>query len=464
MTIDSISHVENKSSSKRRHIPDEKAPLLPTKREEEEEAGFSEFNGASFAGAVFNLSTTIVGAGIMSLPATMKLLGLVPGIVMIIFVAFLTEASIEMLIRYSRAGKTSSYAGVMGDSFGRIGRMLLQICVVVNNIGVMIVYMIIIGDVLSGTSASSVHHFGVLEGWFGVHWWNGRAVVLLFTTLCVFAPLTCFKRVDSLKYTSALSVGLAVVFVIITAGIAIVKLLSGSIPMPKLFPTLTDLASVSSLFTVVPVMVTSYICHYNVHTIENELEDPTQIQPIVRTSLALCSTIYVATSLFGYLLFGDSTLDDVLANFDSDLGIPYSGFLNDTVRVSYALHIMLVFPIIFFALRLNLDGLLFPSSRPLSSDNCRFGSITAILLSLIFLAANFIPSIWDAFQFTGATATVFIGFIFPAALALRDPHGVATRRDKILSVFMITLAVLSNSIAISSDIFALVQKIKPSPS
>lgn len=147
MTIDSISHVENKSSSKRRHIPDEKAPLLPTKREEEDGA-FSEFNGASFAGAVFNLSTTIVGAGIMSLPATMKLLGLVPGIVMIIFVAFLTEASIEMLIRYSRAGKTSSYAGVMGDSFGRIGRMLLQICVVVNNIGVMIVYMIIIGMIL----------------------------------------------------------------------------------------------------------------------------------------------------------------------------------------------------------------------------------------------------------------------------------------------------------------------------
>lgn len=56
------------------------------------------------------------------------------------------------------------------------------------------------GDVLSGTSASSVHHFGVLEGWFGVHWWNGRAVVLLFTTLCVFAPLTCFKRVGKKNY------------------------------------------------------------------------------------------------------------------------------------------------------------------------------------------------------------------------------------------------------------------------
>ncbi|KAJ0989670.1 hypothetical protein J5N97_008026 [Dioscorea zingiberensis] len=463
MTIRNISPVENKSSrkSRRLHHEDEKAPLLPTKREED--GGFSEFNGASFAGAVFNLSTTIVGAGIMSLPATMKLLGLVPGILMIIFVAFLTEASIEMLIRYSRAGKTNSYAAVMGDTFGKIGRMLLQICVVVNNLGVMIVYMIIIGDVLSGTSASGVHHSGVLEGWFGEQWWNGRAVVLLVTTLCIFAPLTCFKRVDSLKYTSALSVGLAVVFVVITAGIAIVKLLNGSIPMPKLFPSLTDLASISNIFTVVPVLVTSYICHYNVHTIENELEDASQIQPIVQTSLALCSTIYVTTSLFGFLLFGDSTLDDVLANFDSNLGIPYSGLLNDVVRVSYALHIMLVFPIIFFALRLNLDGLLFPSSRPLSSDNRRFGTMTIILLSVIFLAANFIPSIWDAFQFTGATATVFIGFIFPAAIALRDPHSIATKWDKIISVFMIALAVLSNSIAICSDIFALFQKSKPSP-
>lgn len=33
----------------------------------------------------------------------------------------------------------------MGDAFGKYGRILLQICVLVNNIGVLIVYMIIIG-------------------------------------------------------------------------------------------------------------------------------------------------------------------------------------------------------------------------------------------------------------------------------------------------------------------------------
>ncbi|ONK68242.1 uncharacterized protein A4U43_C05F9170 [Asparagus officinalis] len=462
MTTGSLQPVRNKNRARRdKQIANETTPLLPSKHEGSSE--FHEFNGASFSGAVFNLSTTIIGAGIMALPATMKVLGLVPGIVMIIFIAFLTEASVEMLIRFSRVEKMTSYGGVMGDAFGRIGRMLLQICVVINNVGIMVVYMIIIGDVLSGTSSTSIPHSGLLEEWFGRHLWNGRFLVLTITTLLVFVPLASFKRIDSLRYTSALSVALAAVFVVVTAAIAIVKLVSGSVQMPRLFPEITDLSSVWNLFTAVPVLVTAFICHYNVHSVDNELDDSSLIQPIVRTSLALCSTVYIATSFFSYLLFGDSTLDDVLTNFDSDLGIPYSSLLNDIVRVSYVLHLMLVFPIIFFALRLNFDGLLFPSARPISSDNRRFAFVTLLLLSFVFLAANFIPSIWDAFQFTGSTATVCIGFIFPAAITLRDAHAIASNRDKILSSFMIVLAVVSSGVAIYSDVFAIFQRSKPAP-
>jgi len=158
---------------------------------------------------------------------------------------------------------------------------------------------------------------------------------------------------------------------------------------------------------------------FPVHSIDNELEDSAQIKPVVRTALALCSTVYIMTSIFGFLLFGDATLDDVLANFDMDLGIPYSSLLNDAVRVSYAAHLMLVFPIVFFPLRLNLDGLLFPSARPFHQANMRFALLTIGLITTIFSGANFIPSIWDAFQFTGATAAVCLGFIFPASITLR---------------------------------------------
>ncbi|KAH7532812.1 hypothetical protein FEM48_Zijuj04G0062000 [Ziziphus jujuba var. spinosa] len=456
MTIGNLAPKKERKSRRNKAVVDENAPLLP--KRQDEDAGFDEFNGASFTGAVFNLSTTIVGAGIMALPATMKVLGLVLGVIMIIFMAFLTEASIELLLRFSRAGKTLSYGSLMGDAFGKYGKMLLQVCVLVNNLGVLVVYMIIIGDVLSGTSSSGIHHSGVLEGWFGEHWWNGRFFVLVVTTLGIFAPLAAFKRIDSLSYTSALSVALAVVFLVITIGISIIKLISGGVAMPRLLPNVTSLSSFFSLFTVVPVLVTAYICHYNVHSIDNELEDSAQIKPVVQTSLALCSSVYIMTSIFGFLLFGDGTLDDVLANFDTNLGIPYSNILNDAVRVSYAAHLMLVFPVVFFPLRLNLDGLLFPSSRALVLDNKRFALITIGLISIIFLGANFIPSIWDAFQFTGATAAVCLGFIFPAAITLRDRHNIATTKDRILCIFMIVLAVFSNAVAIYSDAYALFKK------
>jgi len=68
---------------------------------------------------------------------------------------------------------------------------------------------------------------------------------------------------DSLRFTSALSIGLAVVFLIIAVGISIIKIISGGIGMPRLFPIITDLASVFDLFTVVPVLMTAYVCHYN---------------------------------------------------------------------------------------------------------------------------------------------------------------------------------------------------------
>ena len=147
MTTGSLApKTEKKRSKKSKSIVDENAPLLP--KSQEQDVGFDDFNGASFSGAVFNLSTTIIGAGIMALPATLRELGMVPGIAVIILMAFLTEKSIDFLMRFTRAGKFTSYGSLMGDSFGKYGKALVQICVIVNNLGVLIVYMIIIGKII----------------------------------------------------------------------------------------------------------------------------------------------------------------------------------------------------------------------------------------------------------------------------------------------------------------------------
>lgn len=413
------------------------------------------FKGASFAGSVFNLSCSIVGAGIMSLPSTIKLLGIVPGTLLVIVAAFLTEASVEMLLRFSKPGSAFSYGDVMGDAFGTSGRVLLQICIVINNIGAVIIYLIITEDVISGSTSSGIHHAGILEGWFGELWWTGRAFVLLVLTTFIFIPLICFKRIDSLRFTSAISFVLAIVFIVVLIGVTIYKLIDGSIKTPTWFPNVDSTTSFFNLFTAVPVLVCAYLCHFNVHTIENELGDSPRMQGVVRTSLALCAIVYVMTGLFGFLLFGDSTLSDVLSNFDTNLAVPYSSVINSIVHISYALHIILIFPIIFHPLRLNLDGLLFPTESPFVSHNIRFAFLSMGLLALCLCGAIYIPSIWIAFEFTGATVGVMLLFIFPAAITLRDCHSIATRKDKLLSIVMIIVAVFSNVVAMYSNAHSL---------
>jgi sodium-coupled neutral amino acid transporter 2 len=58
-------------------------------------------------------------------------------------------------------------------------------------------------------------------------------------------------------------VALAIVFLVITAGITFVKLFNGSIESPRLLPNITDITSIWNLFTAVPVLVTAFVCHYN---------------------------------------------------------------------------------------------------------------------------------------------------------------------------------------------------------
>nr|AAM15348.1 unknown protein [Arabidopsis thaliana] len=402
-----------------------KAPLLPN----QEPSSSSSENHGSFAGAVFNISTSIVGAGIMAIPAAFKVLA-------------------GFLMKSSLAGESTTYAGVMKESFGKSGAVAVTVVTMVVTFGSMIIFSIIIGDVISGNEKDGIIHLGLLQEWFGSHWWNTRF----------------FER---LAFSSAISFLLALLFVVISSVLAIIALVQGKTKPPRLFPELNDGGlSFFSLFTASPVIVTAFTFHFNgkkprtknfmviaVHPVAFELKDPLNVLSATRISVILCATIYSATGLFCYLLFGDSTMTDVLMNFDQSTSSSVGSLLNDIVRLSYAIHLMLVFPLLNFSLRANLDELLFPMKLSLVEDNKRFFALTFPLLISCFLGAIAIPDIWYFFQFLGSTSTVSIAFIFPAAIVLRNVNGFSTLREKIVASVMLVLAVATSIIAISTNIY-----------
>lgn len=156
------------------------------------------------------------------------------------------------------------------------------------------------------------------------------------------------------------------------------------------------------------------------HPIGFELGKPSDMAIAVRIALLLCGVIYFAIGLFGYLLFGDSTQSDILINFDQNTsGSSTASLLNTLVRLSYAFHIVLVFPLLNFSLRANVDELLFTKKPLLSTDNKRFVMLTLVLIFFSYLFAIALPDIWYFFQFVGSTSAVCLAFIFPGSLALR---------------------------------------------
>ncbi|KAI9110715.1 hypothetical protein K1719_018153 [Acacia pycnantha] len=287
-------------------------PLLPKSK--------ASVKPASVSGAVFNVATSIIGAGIMSIPATLKVLGVIPTFLMILVIGLLAEVSVDFLMRF--------------------------------------------------------------------------------------------------------------------------------------LPELNRHTSFFDLFTAVPVIVTAFTFHFNVHPIGFELAKPSDMVVAVRVALVLCGAIYFSIGLFGYLLFGDSTQSDILINFDQNTsGSSTGSLLNTLVRLSYAFHIILVFPLLNFSLRANVDELLFPEKPALATDNKRFVILTLVLIFFSYLMAIALPDIWYFFQFMGSTSAVCLAFIFPGSLALRDAHGISTRRDKITALIMIILAVVTSAVAISTNIY-----------
>ncbi|KAL9843667.1 Amino acid transporter AVT6D [Arabidopsis thaliana] len=403
-----------------------KAPLLPN----QEPSSSSSENHGSFAGAVFNISTCIVGAGIMAIPAAFKVLGVIPSLSIIVIIAWLSNVSAGFLMKSSLAGESTTYAGVMKESFGKSGAVAVTVVTMVVTFGSMIIFSIIIGDVISGNEKDGIIHLGLLQEWFGSHWWNTRFFGLLFIFVFLFLPLVLCRRVERLAFSSAISFLLALLFVVISSVLAIIALVQGKTKPPRLFPELND-----------------------VHPVAFELKDPLNVLSATRISVILCATIYSATGLFCYLLFGDSTMTDVLMNFDQSTSSSVGSLLNDIVRLSYAIHLMLVFPLLNFSLRANLDELLFPMKLSLVEDNKRFFALTFPLLISCFLGAIAIPDIWYFFQFLGSTSTVSIAFIFPAAIVLRNVNGFSTLREKIVASVMLVLAVATSIIAISTNIY-----------
>jgi amino acid permease len=153
---------------------------------------------ASSLSCYTNLTNTIIGAGVLSLPYAVAYSGSVLGIVLVIISGIAQIFSLHVLsICAAKVPAPSSFYSVTQASVPSL-TFLIDLAVAIQSFGVCSSYLIVMGDLMPDV----MEDFGIGGVWQRRHIWT-------FIGFCIVAPLSTLKKLDALKYTS----GLCVLFV-----------------------------------------------------------------------------------------------------------------------------------------------------------------------------------------------------------------------------------------------------------
>ena len=146
-------------------------------------------------GSISNLCSATLGAGALSLPFAIKLTGILPGVLLLIFSAYLTIISIDVIIEACARTHLFKYEDVSVRLVGPRAGRVLEASLLIFCFGTAVAYIVAIGDILDqGIRAA---------GWGLSSLYSRERVMIIFWTLVMF-PLSLQRHVVALERFSSL--------------------------------------------------------------------------------------------------------------------------------------------------------------------------------------------------------------------------------------------------------------------
>ena len=155
------------------------------------------------AGAVANLCSATLGAGILALPHAMARAGIIPGIGLLAVAGVATTASIRLLVQAVAVYRQPSYEQLTMILFGPKAAALVKAGIVLFCQGCAVAYLIAIADILQGANLLMFH--------------DSRALTMCVVWLVVCLPLSLLRRMQTLQAASA--VGMAAIGTLLFAAL-----------------------------------------------------------------------------------------------------------------------------------------------------------------------------------------------------------------------------------------------------
>ncbi|KAL6959807.1 Amino acid transporter avt3c [Sarracenia purpurea var. burkii] len=350
-----------------------------------------------------NVFIAIVGAGVLGLPYTFKRTGWVMGILILFAVAFLTFHCMMLLVHTRRRldslhgfSKITSFGDLGFAVCGPIGRLSVDVMIVLSQAGFCVGYLIFVANTLTylfnysstnpnpkfmGFSPKSLYVWLCFPFQLGLN---------SIPTLTHLAPLSIFADV----------VDLGAMAVVIVEDIAVFL---------KQRPVLDAFGGWSVFLYGVGVAVYAFEGVGMVLPLESETKDKHKFGKILCLSMVFICVLYGAFGLLGYFAFGVDTKDIITTNLGQ-------GLVSALVQLGLCVNLFFTFPLMMNPVYEVVER------RFCEARYCLW--LRWVVVFGVSLVALSVPNFADFLSLVGSSVCIVLGFVLPALF-----HFLVHRRE-----------------------------------
>lgn len=370
--------------------------------------------GAGVFEGTVNMANSILGAGIVGLPYSMRESGFVAGVVLLVGLAMLTDWTVRLIVLNAKLSGRTTYIGIMEHCFGRYGKCTSPYSPVAVSLfqfmfafGGMCAFCVVVGDTIPNVLASV---FPALSGTF----LTNRQFVITVCTMAISFPLSLYRNIENLSKASAVAL-VSMVFIILAVvarGPAMPAELTGN-PALRVGRTTDQFTIVhpAKLVRSISVISFAFVCHHNSLLIYGSLKEPSmdKFRTITHYSTLIAASAAITMSIAGYWSFEEKTLSNVLNNF------PRSDTVVNIARFCFGLNMFTTLPLECFVCREVLETYFFQGEY----ERNRHIVLTTALVVSAMLVSLVTCDLGIVLELTGGLSATALAFFFPSLCYLK---------------------------------------------
>jgi len=397
---------------------------------------------ASMFSTTCNLINSMFGAGILSLPFAISQTGVFWGIFMFIMVAITQGITVHMINRCVINQRKYSFRALAAKTFRNVphAQLLMELIIAVNCFGFSVSYLIIIGDLLPDVVIGFTGNTSELLQ--NRHFW----ITVVGALFCL--PLMFLKTMDSLRFTSMISIsGITyIVILCVLFGIGVMDPCEGATGQCPGSFHIDAPGSFWDAIKVLSIYIFAYACTQNVPIMAYELKNRSidKLKIINMTAMAFVTVIYMVCSLFGYMAFGGYITGDLLKVMPDSMAATIA-------RLAIAATVISCFGLQMQPTKNSVAQIVWHTDA-YHLTRKQFLILVLCLFVGAWFIALFITDLSMALSIIGCTTSMSIGFVLPCYFFMKLNKNPRSWETKLTNVLFYA-SVVSIPILLAIEIF-----------